>query len=282
MYKAMYNGVEVEFKVVKPKGGDIKEGQKVYNMAYKDAINSGAILQAKLESVMREQNLWGDAEQTKYVQLTKDISDIEYKLEAKLGLSLSQAKDLALKLVDLRSDREDLLRIKSELASQTCEGQATNARFNYLISACTQRLDGTRLFASLDDYLENGDQPLANLAAEKFLELTTGYDITDNERTEVKFLRKYHFVDEKLRLINKEGKFIDREGNAVDEFGRRVNEKGEFIDINGKVYDKDGNYVVDNNYFVDDDGNPIVDEVTLEDKPKEETDKVEENLVTSG
>ena len=91
-------------------------------------------------------------------------------------------------------------------------------------------------------------------------------------------MKQYKFVDDKLRLINKDGKLVDEQGRLIDENGRFINEKGEFVDKDGNLVNSEGDYVVEFTPFLDDDGKPVVLEEKqkeVKDAPKPEVSKVE-------
>jgi hypothetical protein len=78
---------------------------------------------------------------------------------------------------------------------------------------------------------------------------------------ENKFLKEYEFVDDKLRLVNKEGHYITTDGKRVDENFRYIDEEGNFVDEDGNRIDEDGLPVVESKPFLDDEtGKPIVKE----------------------
>jgi hypothetical protein len=113
----------------------------------------------------------------------------------------------------------------------------------------------------MEDYLNRATEQVAVLGAQNLANMLYGLDSDyENNLPENKFLKKYKFVDDKLRLIDKQGRLIDEEGRLIDESGRFINDKGEFVDKFGNRVDFDGNYVVEFKPFLDDDGNPIVEE----------------------
>jgi hypothetical protein len=75
---------------------------------------------------------------------------------------------------------------------------------------------------------------------------------------ENKFLKKYKFVDDKLRYINKNNQLTDRDGRLVDEQGRFIDKAGNFVDKYGNRVDSEGEYIAEFKPFLDDDGNPVV------------------------
>jgi hypothetical protein len=271
-FKAVVNDKEVEFVVRSPSIQDQKEATKVYNTAFSDALKSKAIVRAKLDDLMVEQGLWDDAKQIRFATLQAQILEGERKL-AKGGISLREAKEEALKMKKLREDLRELISVKTSLDTHTAEGQADNARFNYLVSACTVYKDNNRpYFNSYEDYNSRSGDSVAVLAAQNLAGMLYGLDSDYEEKLpENKFLKQYKFVDEKLRLINKEGKLVDVEGRLIDENGRFINDKGEFVDKNGNLVDKDGDYVVEFSPFLDDEGKPVVFETKKEEEKVEST-----------
>lgn len=265
---ATVKGELKEFKIAKPTLADIREAQKVYNRAYNDALNSDAIIRIQLEEIMRKKGLWGDAEQTKFLSLQSDIKDLEYKLTVR-GIKLSQAKEIALKIIELRNDMSKLLANRRVMDNNTAEGQAENMQFNYLVSACTVYSDGSKIFNSLEEFLQSDEEELVEKACTKFMEMKYGITASDNDLPEYNFLKKYKFIDEKLRFIDKQGRLCDKDGRLVDENGNYIDELNNLVDVKGRKIDEKGNYL-DVGNFLDDDGNPIVEEV--QDSGKEVVD----------
>ena len=69
--------------VIKPANATASiEAQKVYNRAFKKAIEEGAILKKSLEDHMRRQGLWDDSKQEEYENFLKRSADIEYKIKS--------------------------------------------------------------------------------------------------------------------------------------------------------------------------------------------------------
>lgn len=266
-FKATVDGKEIELAVRTPSVQDQQNATKAYNQAFSDAIKSKAIVRAKIDELLKEQGLWDDNKQIQFDQLQRDILDRERKL-AKGGIQLSEAKKIALEVKDLREEIKQLVMVRTNLDNNTAEGQADNARFNYLVSVCTVYKDNNQpYFNSMEDYLSQSTSLVALKSAQILANMIYGLD-NDFEANlpENKFLKQYKFIDDKLRLINKDGKLVDREGRLIDEFNRYINEKGEFVDKYGYRVDEDGEYVLESKPFLDDNGNPIVEE-----KPKDES-----------
>lgn len=265
-FKATVDGKEKEFAIRSPSLNDQKEATKVYNQAFSEALKAKAVVRAKLDDLLVEQGLWDDHKQQEFNDLQSKILEGE-RILAKGGISLNQAKAAALEMKKNREKLRDLISVKTNLDTHTAEGQADNARFNYLVSACTVYKDtNERYFSNYEDYINRSSELVAILAAQNLAGLLYGLDNDYEEKLpENKFLLDYKFVDSKLRLINKDGKLVDESGRLIDENGRFINEKGEFVDKDGNIVDSDGDYLFEFKPFTDDEGKPVI----LEDKKKE-------------
>lgn len=273
-FKVELDGTEKEFLVRNPSLQDQREAQKVYNQAFTDAVKSKSVVRAKLEDLLKDQGLWDDDKQIKFDTLQRELLDGEKKL-AKGGFSLSQARELALRMKTVRDEIRALVSVRTSLDNHSAEGQADNARFNYLVSACVVDNETKQpFFASMEDYLNRSGEEVAILGAQHLANMIYGLD-NDYEHNlpENKFLKKYKFVDSNLRLVNKDGQFVDSEGRLVDESGRYIDKEGNFVDRFGNIVDADGEYVVDAEPFLDDEGNPVI----VEEEPAVQAEKKAEN-----
>jgi hypothetical protein len=270
------NGVDKKFSVVLPSSDDQKEANRVYNTAFSDAIKAKALVRAKLDDVLVEQGLWDDKKQKDFNDLQNSILEGERRL-AKGGIQLTEAKKVALQMKKDRADLRDLISVKTNLDTHTAEGQADNARFNYLVSSCLVYSDTKETyFKGYQDYLSRAAEPVSILAAQHLASMLYGLDSDYEEKLpENKFLMKYKFVNDKLRLINKDNQLIDEEGRLVDETGRFINDKGEFVDKEGNVVNEKGDYLFEFQPFLDESGKPIVESAPIKESEPEELSKEE-------
>ena len=253
------NGGDVELAVLKPTQQHLREAQKVYNTTFATAIKEdGCILREKLDDVMRSQGLWDDAKESEFKRINQEIHQKE-RVFAVGGVKKSEAKQVALELKKLRLELRRLLSIRTSLDANTAQGQADNARFNYLVSVCTvYNNDSRRYYKNMDEYLDKADDDVAIQAATLLSNMLYGIDSNyEAKLPENQFLVKFGYVDSKLRLIDDVGRLVDNDGRLIDEEGRFINEEGKYVDVNGELIDKDGNFIVDFKPFLDDDGNPI-------------------------
>ena len=258
-FKVTINNEEKIFLVRSPSLQDQREAQKVYNRAFTDAIKSNSVVRAKMDDVLEEQGLWNKEKQAKYTELQEELLAGEKKL-AKGGFSITEAKKLALKMREIRADLRDLISVRTSLDNHSAEGQADNARFNYLVSVCVVYKDNDKpYFKDLEDYMDRIGDPVALSGAQKLANLVYGLDNNyEKNLPENKFLKKYKFVNDDLRFIDKNGRTVDSEGRLVDSKGRYIDDQGNYVDKDGNRVDADGEYVFDSEPFLDDNGNPVV------------------------
>lgn len=283
-FKIKINEKETEFLVKTPSINDQREAQKVYNQAFTDAIKSKCVVRAKMDELLEDQGLWNQDKQIKFTKLQQDILDSERKL-AKGGISLKEAKEIAIQMKKDREEIRSLISVRTSLDNHSAEGQADNARFNYLVSSCLVYNDSNKqpYFSNMEDYLNRSNEEVAIVAAQHLASMLYGLD-NDYELNlpENKFLKKFKFIDDKLRYINKQGQLTDADGRLVDENGRYVDGTGNFVDKFGNRVDKDGEYVVEYKPFLDEDGNPIILEEDVKNEPKaEDTPQPEASAVVS-
>ena len=259
-----------------------KEGQLAYNKAFREALQSGAILRQRLSQVMTEQGLWDEQKEAEYIKVLEDISDLEKTLQ-KGGISLSDARHIAIEMRQKRAEFRALIAERSSMDNNTAEGQADNERFSHLVYKCLLDEKGKALFTSKEHYESLAAEPYVTSAASQLAEKLYGLDPNyESNLPENKFLTDYKLADESLRLVNEEGHLIviDDEGNErlIDENGRYVayEDSGEkyFIDVNGERVSEEGEYEIEFSPFLDDSGNPIVLEKETE-EPEEEEEKEE-------
>lgn len=233
------DGEDLELIVSTPTTKQLLEAEKVYKKAFRQALEEGAMLRKKLNMYMIEQGIWTDKQEKEYVDVVKDINLLDYQLnkgqdEKGNKLKLSQAKEMALSLRDKREEFKELIGERQNLDHLTAEGQADSERFSYLVFVCTKDfLTQKPFYTDFDDYQEKSNDQASVDAAKHVGEIVYEIDPEyEDSLTENRFLKRFHFIDGKNRLIDKEGNPVDRDGNALDEDGYLLNKDGKRININ--------------------------------------------------
>lgn len=269
-FEVEIGGKLVKFSVVKPGYKVSQKSSLVYNKAFREAVENGLLVRAKLDKVLRDQMLWDDDKQKRYVETVTQLLNNE-KILAKGGIKLSEAKRIALEMRRARALITSMSAERNEMDLRTAEAYAEQRRFDYLVASCTVYSDtGKPYFSDVEEFLDRQqDDPVASHAAEAMGRLMYGLsDDFEKKQPENAFLLQHKFVNDKLALVNKEGKLIDEYGNLVDENGHLVNEQGELVDRDGTAMTADGQYKVEFTEFIDDINEPASEPKT------EEVDKV--------
>ena len=141
------------------------------------------------------------------------------------GIKLSDARDLAIEISEQRSQLVEMLVDRSDIDNLTCEGQADNERFNFLFANCLVYNDtGEKVYPNgLEDYNSQTNTDYAEKGATEFYYLMSDSESLDDQLPENKFLKKFNFIDEDKRfverstgrLITEDGKYIDDEGYYI-------------------------------------------------------------------
>jgi hypothetical protein len=239
-------GKDLVLIVNKPNAKILRDAQITASLAFSEALKSKALLRAKLDEYMKEQGLWDEAKEKEIVNIAKRINDGIRKLArgAAGGFTKTQARELALQIGKDRSKQSELMAGRRELDAYTVEGQSENARFDYLVSVCVTNEDTRPTYNSLEDYRERAAEPYSMEAAATLANMMYKFDEDfDSKLPENKFLKEHGFVDDKFRLINKDGHLISEDGKLINDKGRYVNEEGKFVDVNGNLIDEAGNPV---------------------------------------
>ncbi len=131
-----------------------KNAQLVYNRAFRDALQSGAILRQKLDDILREQDVWNDEKQDQYDEIVNKLNDNEKAINAG-GIKLSDAAELAKEMRQKRLEFRELVAERTLIDSNTAEGQADNARFNSLVQSCLVDESGKKVFANFSEFVRS-------------------------------------------------------------------------------------------------------------------------------
>lgn len=273
--KVVFKGIlgddkkEFTLAILTPDAEREEQARYDYNRAFKAALQSGALLRAKINDYMREQNLWGDEKQAELEKLGAEVNKGELRLK-KGGFKFNEARELALEMRTNRFKIASLLSARNSLDTHSAEGQAEDAKFKKLLQLCLVYNDtGKPVYKDVKTLLDSKDVVVPEKEDDKDLRISAkAYDELanmyygldpdfDSKLPENKWLKEWNQVDDKYRLINKDGHLIDVSGRLINEDGRLVNEKGELIDGEGNHVDKDGEFVVEKQPFLDEDGNPI-------------------------
>ena len=225
------NGNEVRVLVKEPTRDDWNDASIEYSLVLKKALDKKVYLRQDLDKKLKELGLWDEDKQAASEKIAEEINKTETKLN-KGGLTLKEARKVAIELKNLRQALREIISIKLSFDEATAEGLAENARFDYMIAMnIFDPVSRQRKFNSVEEYNKVATQPWAIKAATEIANLY--YKLSKNP--EDSFLEKFKMVDSEGRLINKNGHLIDVDSEGVE---RLIDKEGYYIayDSNGEVY----------------------------------------------
>lgn len=250
-----------EYAINRPNAALSEESNLEYTRVFSKAVKAGALLKDAILNKMREQGLWSDEKEMEYLTEIRNLNELEKKLK-KGGIKLSEAKNIAFDMSRKRERLQSLISQKNKLDNNSAEGQAETARFNFLLVNClVYNNGGERVYRDVDDFLGKQSTDVAIKASETLANMWYGLS-EDYEKTlpENKFLKKFEFVDDDLRLINEKGELVNEVGKRVDELGMLIDEDGNRVDYEGDPINKDGEYDFGDVVYLNEDGEPIGEE----------------------
>ena len=193
---------------------------------------------------------WSKEKEDREAEITMEIINLEKELyqggstKGRKKPKLSDGRDLAIKIRQLRIELRDLIAGRLALEENSAENLADNARFDYLVAHSTFYSDTRRVYKDFDDYNNRSADELAFAAAQILAEMVYNIDAGfEKNLPENVFLSKYGLVDEELSLIDPNtGHLIDIEGNRIDKEGYLLDDDGNRIDKDGNKITEDGSY----------------------------------------
>jgi hypothetical protein len=246
------DGKEIVIFVQKPGWEEEAKAKAIGARAFKAALDNGAILKDELEAVLIKRGIWTLEQQTELVKLANQIQANLLTLK-KGGIKKSEGRKLAIEVRIARGQQMLLLAERNKYEDLTVENQVENAQFDCLVSLCTFDEEGNKIFSSLEDYRNRSTSKIANDAANALGKLKYGLDPEYySNLPENKFLKAQGFINDKLELVDKDGRRVTVDNKPIDNELNYINENNEKVDENGVKIDVDGLPVVETQPFLED------------------------------
>lgn len=256
-FKVSKDGNDVSLYIKNLTLAEREQAESIRLRKWNQAVKDGAVFAEKLNDVLKEQGIWDVEKETKQLELQDELVESIRTLK-RGGIKLKEARQLAIRIRQLRNEINLLNMARVEYIDATVQGQAQNAEFNYEVYCRTVYNENRnkKYFDSYEDFLNRRSDLDAYICSTKCAEVVYGSpDLS--VWPENSFLSKYNFVDKDLRLVNSDG-------HLVDINDKLINENGQFVKIvDGKDIPVDENGIeilnidIDVLPFLDNDGCPI-------------------------
>ena len=243
------DGNEIELAIQRPSPRQQMDAQLHYNKAWRKAEASGSMLRRDIDEIAEKRGLWGDDKRKEVNALERELLDLERKLRAGSTHfdSLDKAKEAALTIRDLRSQRVRLLTARNDLDVYTAESVADSERLQYLISVtAVYNDDGRPFYRDYEDFLNRASEEASLDCVSNYYQMLTD-DIPDEQDQlyENQFLKRFGFVNDEYRLVDSQGRLVSSEGKLINENGNYVTEDGHLCDRDGYLVDDKGEYIIE-------------------------------------
>ena len=248
------DGSKVKVYITSPNAYAVQRADIYRAKIWNECLDEGIKTKDELAVVMEKRGIWGQVQAEKQLEIIQTLGALEKDLylgDGKKKIPLSDGKRIAIKMRSLRNQLRTLLIEKSNFEQNTAENISDNARFDYLVSACTYYENGQKVYKDIEDYNNRASDEIAFAAAGALAEMMYSYDPeNENNLPENQWLKHFELINEEGSLIDDDKDLVDLEGRKINEFGHFVNAKGERIDIDGNPLDEKGNYVIKADYVV--------------------------------
>jgi hypothetical protein len=269
---------DVEILVRRPNNATISAADRYRAKVWNQCIKDGIMTRKQVDKFLKENDVWGTSQEEEQQKIIQQINALEKDLytgkNGEKKRKLSEGRDIAHNIKNLRNQLRNLIAEKMSLQDNTAEALADNARFDYLVSGCTfYKKNGEKVYSSIEDYNSKSSDEVAFAAAAKLGEMLYALDSNfEKNLPENKWLLDFKLVDDNLNPI-KNDVLVDGDGRRINELGQYVDEDGNRIDRDGAPLEQDGTYKMQVEY--EDDIN------TTEQQPKTKKTKTTKKTTES-
>lgn len=153
-------------KIVYIKNPGVIETQQAdweYSRIFNKALINGIMPRAALIEALKENNVLSDEEDNLINGIQENLTALSLDLEdAAKDLNKEKFEELRDAITEERSKLYVLIQKRSAILSHCAEEKANEARIMYLCFSCTEKEDGTKVWATLDEFKAEKDVALVN------------------------------------------------------------------------------------------------------------------------
>lgn len=151
-----------KYYITLPTSDDIRGADWQYSKIYTKSLVEGITTSAEMNDILLRRGVVGPEFDQRQKELTDELSNKVDKLQ-----KTDDVEEKQLFAIEVSTAREELFNWNQRLngpMSNTCEQMADDARLEYLTSCIVEKKDGSKVWSSLDDFLNERNQALATRA----------------------------------------------------------------------------------------------------------------------
>lgn len=155
------NGNDVELRFIELNQVVLTRGDFIYREYFSKALRSGVITNAEALKILRDREIWTEADEKRLVDLQVELYNLESKLKEfeKRDVESMGVYD---EIKRVRRQTSELSSVRSNVMDNTAESMASEMRTQFFASECAvYNTSGKKVFSSLQDFLDRLDEPLA-------------------------------------------------------------------------------------------------------------------------
>ena len=240
---------KVTIYVVKPNNEVIAKADMLRAKRWNECIQDGIITKKELSVLMEERGIWNKEKSTQEDDISTQIQGLERNLfrgEKGKKPKVSEGKDIAIQMKDLRVRLRELIGERLALEENTAEALSDNVRFDYFVAMCSFYKDtNQKVYSNLEDYNQRSSDEVAFAAASMLGDILYNLDSSFEENLpENKWLKGFDLINEDFGLVNIEGDLVDRGGKKINDLGHYLDDNDKRIDVDGFPLNDDGSYIM--------------------------------------
>jgi hypothetical protein len=220
VFKATVGGAEREYCVTRPDSALKAKAQLFKAAKIREAAAGGALLRDEVDKLLRDRGVWDEQKQQLYVKLAKALRDDEAEPWSRPRSGGPRRARGGTSPCGWRPTSSPSVPPGRAVEPGRADGRGDGGRGRVRLPPGPLRQDGRReaLLRLLRGHGGAGPSaPSSRGPSDAFMELLYGsYEDQLKKRPEWQFLLQHKFVNDKLRLVNKDGHLVDGLGRRVD------------------------------------------------------------------
>jgi len=225
-------GTEREFELVPPNLAAENEGERQYRIAYSHALKEGIFPKEKLREIMREHEMWTEADDRELREVVASMAVLQIELQAaqKRGDD-DKCLRVAREMSNTRSRMWELFLVQQTVYMNSAEGVAETIKLEAVMAACTVvKATKKRYWNNYSDFVQERDFNEKSMVHPSVMHLQSA--LLDELRFGIlnDYPEKQYLKDVSERMLDREveeaviSKLKDRAAIALDELEEKERE----------------------------------------------------------
>jgi len=201
-----------EYYIVAPTADDIRGADWQYSRVYTKTLVEGITTSSEMMDILRRRGIIGPEFEQRQNELANNLA--VKILELQTSTEIDRKQLLALEVANAREELFNWNQRLNGPMSNTCEQMADDARLEYLTSRMIENKDGTKVWATYDDFLKERSKALSNRSRFEVMLYIQGLDSNFMEQ-----------VPEAVAMREVESELRRKATKAIEELSRQQEEE---------------------------------------------------------